>query len=244
MLTISNVKSPEATEPIDRPDQVCELATLHVPEGILVKYEGMNRSPPTFPPLRVSYSWPLEKLWIILKWTISWIVLICLSSRWFCSTLNLLSLPNLLNRLSHLRLLNHLNQLNCLESSESLMVLPSSSSPEHPPKLPRPLPPPLQMSASSSALFLLVPTSPSAHPQSTPSWRFVSPQVFQSPALPCRKYPLSPPLDSTSALRPISSTLGPSSLVSTMTHHPTGSFRLPSSSSFILSPSGCRSHTH
>ncbi len=54
------------------------------------------------------------------------------------------------------------------------------------------LPPPLHMSASSSSLSLLVPTSPTAHPQSAPSWSLASPQVFQSPAPPWHEDPLSP----------------------------------------------------
>ncbi len=83
-------------------------------------------------------------------------------------------------------------------SPESPLVLSSSPvSPKLPVtlKLPPSLPllPPLSKPASSSALSLWVPVSPSAHPQSASSGHSDPPLDFQSPALLRHEDPLSPP---------------------------------------------------
>ncbi|KTG04712.1 hypothetical protein cypCar_00040733, partial [Cyprinus carpio] len=76
------------------------------------------------------------------------------------------------------------------ESPVSLLVPSSPDPPVFPPSLPLPPPP---RPVSSSAPSLLVPVSPSAHPQSAPSGRDDSPRDFQSPAPPWREDSLSQP---------------------------------------------------
>ncbi len=125
-------------------------------------------------------------------------------------------------------------------SPESLLVQRSSCSPVFPSSLT--LPPPLLEPASSSTLSPLIPASPSAHPQLAPSVHFVSPRVFQSPALPWREDPLSlpPASESQTPPRPIGSTLAPCSLVSTVACHPTSSTGLPCPSLVSCRPSSTK----
>lgn len=75
-------------EPVYTSDQVCEPTTPHVPEGVVMEYEGMER---ILPLLRVSNNWPLEAFWIMVKWIIFCIAMYHRSSSWFRPALNLLS---------------------------------------------------------------------------------------------------------------------------------------------------------
>lgn len=104
-------------EAVDVSDQVCESATLHVPEGILVENEGMDRSPThtsaTEGELPLTFGIVVDHL------KVDYFLDCPESSRWFCPALPLLSL---LNRMYLLNLLILLSLLCFLPASLFLLL--------------------------------------------------------------------------------------------------------------------------
>ncbi|XP_058617738.1 uncharacterized protein LOC131531178 [Onychostoma macrolepis] len=184
--TADGEPEPAATEPLPSTDQVRELATSSVVEGVLVVLEGLEGSPAHTPTTEgelqlVSGRYEEERKDIFQMDLIDWFgeVQTCTPE----SPVSPLVPSGPESPVSPL-------VLSSPESPVSPLVPSSSSPPVVPPSLP--LLPPLKP-ASSSPPAPLMPISPSAHPQSAPAMRSVPPpQDFQSPAPPSHVDPLSP----------------------------------------------------
>ncbi len=167
---------PTEPEPLSSSDQVREPATLSVPEGVLVVIKGLEGSPVHIPVTEgelqlVSGSYIEELMDIFNMDLIDWFIEVLPCTHESPTSPRVPSSP---------------------ESPAPPLVLPSSSPPVFPPNLPILLP---LKPDSPSPPSPLMHVSPSAHPQSAPAMRSDPPhrRDFQSPALPRRADPLSPP---------------------------------------------------